>query len=177
MSRYTLVADRNDVLGGFRLRKHSRESAQAFRDAFDIAELRRQYLAQADDAVWSSGLPPEVAAAIAAFRDPPEPKHRASFMDRFVKAEQVIDKQVIAWFSAKSVDSRHAAAFLAAVLAAGDDGVVRRHYFGTPLPCDNETVGLMAASGAYSCLAIEAVPRLVGWRVGEYDGLEYIDIE
>jgi hypothetical protein len=182
MTNYTLLADRHDVLGGYRLKKHSRESAQAFYDALDAEQLRREYVVLADDAVWSADLPPELAAAIAAHRDPPKMRceGNACFMDSLVAAERDASAEatVRAWSCFPRYDAS-AAAFLAGVLAADDGGTVHRFFFGSDSaagPCDDETVGLLAAGDANARLAIEAVPRLAGWTVGDYDGLEHVII-
>ena len=183
MTRYTLLADRNDLLRSYMMRKHTRESAQAFRDTVDVAELRREFREAADDAGWSAGLPTEVSAAIAAYRDPEAPDRRVCFMDSFVAAgtgEDGTGARVRVWFSlpGNTLDAS-ASTFLAGVLAEGE-GPVHRYYFTEDGGCagvPNETIGLLAASGSHARLAIEEAPLLASWEVGEYDGLEHVIVD
>ena len=184
MTRYTLLADRNDLLRSYMMRKHTRESAQAFRDTVDVAELRREFREAADDAGWSAGLPTEVSAAIAAYRDPPKIEvsgRCVCFMDSFVAAGtgEGCDR-VRVWFSIpRDTIEASAATFLAGVLAEGE-GPVHRYYFTEDGGCagvPNETIGLLAASGSHARLAIEEAPLLASWQVGEYDGLEHVIVD
>jgi hypothetical protein len=181
MSRYTLMADCTGVLRDYNLQKFTRASAQTFRETFDVAALRAEFLATAEDMGWSTGLPPEVVTAIVAYRDPPKPEgvrrsySKQGFMDAFVDAAGDGDRVVEAWFSCQSFVAASTAAFLAGFLS-DTESAVHRHYLSAPGPRDDseEEVGLLGASDSHARLAIEEVPRLAGWYISEYDGLENV---
>ena len=166
MTRWVLTANRKDLLRNYHLSKFTRESAQSFRDTFDVAALRREYQAKAE---VSLDLPEEIVAAIEAYRKPDPPyDDMHGFMDVFVAGA---GDGVRAWFFCQRSVSTSAAAFLAGFWAS-PESAVHRHFFGAGTTVPMETIGLLAASGPYACLAIDEVPALAGWTVHEYDGLE-----
>jgi hypothetical protein len=124
-----------------------------------------------------------VARAIEAFGAPPKvaQNDRDAFIDEFVAAEACGDLRRTAALARVWAFISPAAAFLA-VLSDGPKRcpAVHRHYFGAAPGASaeaiSETVGLLAAAGPYACLAIREAPRLAGWTVTEYDGLERVSV-
>jgi hypothetical protein len=125
-----------------------------------------------------------VARAIEAFGAPPKvaQNDRDAFIDEFVAAEACGDLRRTAALARVWAFISPAAAFLACVLSDGPTRcpAVHRHYFGdapgASAEATVETVGLLAASGPYAWLAIREAPRLAGWTVAEYDGLECVSL-
>jgi hypothetical protein len=182
MAPYALTAP-PDALTRYRLGQHSRTEAQKFRDTFDIAALRQEYQTKAEEASWAAALPAKVAIAIGAFGEPPKVARNdhGTFIDELVAAEACDDLRRTAALARVWAFISPAAAFLACVLSDGPKRrpAVHGHYFGDSRDSTEatfETVGLLAASGMYAWLAIREAPRLAGWTVTEYDGLERVSV-